>query len=330
MEQSAFQKKYDEFSGDLIGACPELRSFIQVAKNLSHEQRLKRFRDEVLPVAGNPQRNPKVCPGLVLPGVTLTDTVWAELSEKSQLAIQEYLTVLTMCCLMETNTNFTDLSGQAEFFTGFLNQMNERLKSADFKTLSDKFSKFLEKFTTGAAAASGEGGPGQNPMPKIPEKFMKGKIAKFAEELVREFNAGDFGLSEADLLALESNPMRAFEVLLQGYTTNPAILQNAMKKIANRMQQKIQRGELKPQELAAEAEELLKECTDNPQFTEMMESIRTAFGFEDMDMARAQGQEASARLSLVRNRLRAKLEKKKGGGQGQGQGQGPNSGSKKK
>lgn len=308
MEQSAFQKKYDEFCADLLGACPELTSFIQVAKHLTPELKLKRFKEEVLPVSGNPQRNPKVCPGLVLPGVQLTDSLWAELSEHSQAAIQEYLTILTMCCLMETNTNFTDLSGQAEFFTGFLNQMNERLKSADFKAVSEKFSKFIEKF---ASSAGGDGEGGQKPMPNIPERFMKGKIAKLAEELVREFNASDFGLSEEDLIALERNPMRAFEVLLQGYTTNPMILQNAMKKIASRMQQKIQRGELKPQELAAEAEELLKECTDNPQFTEMMESIRTAFGFEDMDMAREQGREGSARMSIVRNRLRAKLEKKK-------------------
>jgi hypothetical protein len=320
MEQSAFQKKYDEFCTDLLGACPELSSFIQFAKNLSAEVRLKRFKEEVLPVSGNPQRNPKVCPGLVLPGVQLSDTIWSELSENSQTAIQEYLTILTMCCLMETNTNFTDLSGQAEFFTGFLNQMNERLKSADFKAVSEKFSKFIEKF---ASSASGEGA--QNAMPKIPERFMKGKIAKLAEELVREFNAADFGLTDEDLVALERNPMRAFEVLLQGYTTNPMILQNAMKKIANRMQQKIQRGELKPQELAAEAEELLKECTDNPQFTEMMESIRTAFGFEDMDLAREQGREGSARMSIVRNRLRAKLEKKKAANQTP-----PSSGPKKK
>ncbi len=320
MEQSAFQKKYDEFCVDLLGACPELTSFIQTAKNLSTEQRLKRFKDEVLPVSGNPQRNPKVCPGLVLPGVQISEGIWNELSEHSQTAIQEYLTILTMCCLMETNTNFTDLSGQADFFAGFLNQMGERLKSADFKAVSEKFSKFIEKF---ASSASSEGA--QNAMPKIPERFMKGKIAKLAEELVREFNAADFGLTDEDLVALERNPMRAFEVLLQGYTTNPMILQNAMKKIANRMQQKIQRGELKPQELAAEAEELLKECTDNPQFTEMMESIRTAFGFEDMDLAREQGREGSARMSIVRNRLRAKLEKKKAAGQTP-----PSSGPKKK
>jgi hypothetical protein len=77
------------------------------------------------------------------------------------------------------------------------------------------------------------------------------------------------------------------------------------------MQQKIQRGELRPQDLAAEAEEIMKECTDNPAFKEMMEGFRGAFGFEDMDAAREQGREGSARSAIVRARLRAKLEKRK-------------------
>jgi hypothetical protein len=42
-----------------------------------------------------------------------------------------------------------------------------------------------------------------------------------------------------------------------------------------------------------------------------MESLKTAFGFEDMDMAKAAGKEGSARLSLVKERLRKKLEAKK-------------------
>ena len=126
-------------------------------------------------------------------------------------------------------------------------------------------------------------------MPNLPERFLKGKIAKFAEELVREFSPEDFGMSEADIRACETNPMRAFEVLMEAYTSKPDILQGAIKKIAHRMQEKIQRGELRPQDLAAEAEEIMKECTDNPQFTEMMEGFRNAFGFADMDTARIGG-----------------------------------------
>jgi hypothetical protein len=44
-----------------------------------------------------------------------------------------------------------------------------------------------------------------------------------------------------------------------------------------------------------------------------MESLKSMFGFEDMDMARQAGREGSARLSMVQQRLRKKLEAKKAG-----------------
>ena len=114
-----------------------------------------------------------------------------------------------------------------------------------------------------AAAAAAAGGTG---LPNLPERFLKGQIAKLAEELVREFTPEDFGMTADDIKACETNPMRAFEILMEAYTTKPEVLQVAMKKISSRMQQKIQRGELRPQDLAAEAEEIMKECTDNPAF----------------------------------------------------------------
>jgi hypothetical protein len=66
--------------------------------------------------------------------------------------------------------------------------------------------------------------------------------------------------------------------------------------------------------LAQEAEEILKECSENPALQGMMESFRDAFSaFGDPDTARTQGRDGDARLQLVRERLRKKMEKKKGG-----------------
>ena len=300
--ESLFQKKYDEFCTDLEGACPELLTQIQQAKQLTKEQKLSRFCDEV---NASPQRNTNACPGCVLPGVTITPTIWNDLSEGSQKAIQEYLTLLTMCSYYESNRSFADLSGQEGFLKEFLDHWKTKLGSTDFKGLAERFAQFIQSTASQTGAGPGLG--------SLPERFLRGHIARLAEDLVREFRPEDFGLSTEELQECERNPTQAFEMLLQAYTTRPEVLQNAMQKIASRMQQKIQRGELRPQDLAAEAEELIKECSDNPAFREMMESIRNVFGFEDMDMARAQGREGSARLSLVRNRLRAKLEKRRGG-----------------
>ena len=43
-----FQKKYDEFARDLLGACPELAEKIAAAVALNPEQRRLRFKAEVL------------------------------------------------------------------------------------------------------------------------------------------------------------------------------------------------------------------------------------------------------------------------------------------
>lgn len=288
-----FQKKYDEFCSDLKGACPELKEQIKVAQKLPGDERIRRFAEEV---KASPQRDGKACPGSVLPGVVITEELWAELSENSKTAIQEYLTLLTMCSLYHATGSFLDLSGQETFIKDFLEHWKTRMGSADFKNLAERFAKFLEG-AGGAASASG--------IPALPERFLKGKIAKLAEDLVREFRPEDFGLTTEQLQECEKNPARAFEILLQAYTSQPEILQNAMKKIAGRMQQKIQRGELKPQDLANEAEEILRECTSNPAFQGMMESFRDSFGaFADPDIARSQGRNGDARLQMARERLR--------------------------
>ena len=67
----------------------------------------------------------------------------------------------------------------------------------------------------------------------------------------------------------------------------------------------------------AEAEELMKTFSENPQFVEMMEGFRQAFGMEGHeDDLRAAGRDGSARLSLVQQRLRKKLDAKKKAEQG--------------
>jgi hypothetical protein len=300
---AVFNGKYEEFCADLEGACPELSAKIAIARALSTEERLRRFVEEV---KASPQRDGSTCPGVVLPGVAMTEEVWKQLSVNSQQAIQEYLTLLTMCSMYYNTTNWMDLSGQEGFIKDFLEHWKTRMGSADFKGLADRFAQFLG----GAGAAAGASG-----IPNLPERFLKGKIAKLAEELVREFRPEDFGLSASQLEECEKNPAQAFEVLFQAYTTRPEILQNAMKKIAARMQQKIQRGELKPQDLAREAEDILRECTSNPAFQSMMESFRDSFGaFANPDLARSQGREGDARLQIARERLRKKMEKRKAEG----------------
>lgn len=299
--QSVFQDKYTEFCAKLQGVFPEFAAQITAATELSADIRIAEFAEKVLPNCG-PGRDNSKNPGTILPGLTISDEIWNSLSESSQKAIQEYLTLLSMCCLYDGAKSAFDMSGNGmkEWSEQFLNSWREKMSSIDFDSLSKKIADMM-------------GGMSPDKMPKLPEKFLKGHLAKLAEELVREFKPEDFGLSAEELKACDENPARAFHLLTDIYTKKPEILQKAIQRIASRLQDKVRRGEIRPDQIAAEAEELIKEFSGNGAFVEMMENFRNIFGMEDPDLAREVGRDGDARRNLVRERLRKKMEAKKAG-----------------
>jgi Rad3-related DNA helicase len=111
-----------------------------------------------------------------------------------------------------------------------------------------------------------------------------------------------------ELEACERDPTRAFEILMNASMGNPGVIQSAMARIGKKLQQKVASGELKPQELVAEAEDMIKEFQSHPAFVDLMETFRTAFNVNPVDVARAQG--TSVRLAEVRERLKKKAEMK--------------------
>ena len=297
---SIFQKKYTEFCDDLLDTYPEKDTEIRVARNLTEAQRIERFRTEVLPTAGRPTRDPLVTPGVVLPGVTIEKQHWSTFSDGSKKAIQEYVTLLTFTCMFGDPANsfadFADNPNAKKWMEDMMGSWKDKLGSVDFKAITEKMMKMF-----------GEGGAGAF---KLPEKMLKGQLAKLAEELVREFKPEDFGLSPEELEETERNPSRAFDLLMNIYTRKPELLQNAMKRIAKKLQDKVRRGELRPQELAAEAEEMMKEFTDNPAFVELMEGFRGAFGFQDEESSKAAGRDGENRRAQAVKQIRAERERR--------------------
>jgi hypothetical protein len=270
-----FHVKYIEFCNDLLQAIPEMNEVIMTARVLSEELRLKRFIDEVLTNC-SPSRDASACPNMVLPGVRISPQLWSDLSDNTQTKIQEYLTILSMCTLFEGSKN------------------NMNFDSETAKGWAEDFAR-----TKGSAFAD------------FPEKLLKGHLAKLIEELVKDFKPEDFGLDEATIKSLEESPTRAFELIMELYTKNPQFLQGAVQKITKRLQAKFRSGELRPDQIAREAEELMKDFTENPELTQLMETIRSTFGMENMEAAKAAGQEDNARRAIVRDRLRKKLDAKK-------------------
>lgn len=294
-----FGKKYDEFAADLLETYPELKADLEAALALPAEERTTKYRAEVFPHTRNlTQAAMEKTPGKILPGVVISDEMWKTTGKKSRTAIFEYLSILNLCAAFQSGADGETFT--KEWADRVMREARAAMSNIDFDKLSDKFfSVFGTKGDT---------------LPPLPEKFLKGKLAKLAEEMVREFRPEDFGFSKEDMEACERDPARAFEILMKGSMGNPKMIQSAMARIAKRLQEKVQRGELRPQELVAEAESLMQEFQSHPAFVELMSSFKTMFGGgggdgeEDMMMPNT-GE--SARLSAVRARLRKKLAEKK-------------------
>jgi hypothetical protein len=295
---SVFQKKYEEFASELLSTFPELATNIQGALALSPDDRIKRFKTEINMIGST---DTTVNPGVIMPGISIPEELWNSLSDSNKKAIYEYVKLLSMCSFLEGG--FDGDSKGKEWMDDLMKDWKGKLDSVDFEGLMGKFAKVF----AGNKDASGNGFT----MPQLPEKFLKGHLAKLAEEIVRDIKPEDLGLTQEMIDECEKSPSRAFTILVQVFTKNPGAIQGTIKKIGNRLQQKVQSGAIRPQEIAREAEELMKEFASNPQFVDVMESIKSMFGFEDMDLARQAGREGSARLSAVQQRLRKKLEAKK-------------------
>lgn len=294
-ESDMFGKKYDEFAKDLLESYPELEEQINAAIGISAEDRVSRYRSEVFSAARNlTPANLTESPGTVLPGVILTPTLWSTTSKKSRTIIFEYLSILNLCVAFQGGNGSEEFT--KEWAERTMRDARASMDSIDFEKLSEKF--FSAFGTKGSA------------LPPFPEKFLKGKLAKLAEEMVREFKPEDFGFSKEELEACERDPARAFEILMKGTMGDPKLIQSAMTRIAKKLQDKVARGELKPQELVQEAESLMKEFETHPAFVELMESFRSMFGGGDKfaEAEKAAGRDENSRLSVVQARLRKKLE----------------------
>jgi len=309
---SLFQIKYVEFVEDALGAFPEYQRELAEAKALPEKVRLERFRKEVHQVEPfvpdeKEEARGRANPGAILPGVVVKDDVWSAVSEGTKRAVWEHLRILTICCMMETEVG-TGSDAKPAWMEEMMKEMKEKWESVDMEEMMKKFSRFFSADSAGGAGGA-DGAEKGSGFPRLPERFLKGQLAKLAQEIVKDITPEDLGITPEQIAECESQPSNAFGVLFASFTKNPGVLQRTIAKIGKRLQQKIVSGAIRPQEIAREAEELMKEFAGNASFVEMMEGLKSAFGMEDMETARSAGRESSARLAMVRDRLRRKLEK---------------------
>ena len=328
-----FQQKYNEFVEDLRGALPEYEDALSAALVLSAEDRLMRFQQEVKTAnmfhenhESHKNKVHEINPRRILPGVELTDAIWAGLSENTQKAVWEHTRVLSICCLMEAGfSQDTQPKWVEDAFSQAMKDVQDKMKSTDLEGVLKTFMTYFQSMKgsddtddtdetdtkdDAKDAKAPKKGLFENGFPSLPEKFMKGHLARLAQEIVKDITPADLGITAEQLKECEKDPSRAIHILFSTFTDRPDVIQKVVAKIGKRLQQKVASGSIRPQEIAKEAEEMMKEFSENSSFVDMMENIKRAFGMEDMDIARKTGNEGSARLSLARDRLRKKLEKK--------------------
>lgn len=331
---SPFLSQFSQFCNELCETIPELSLKIKEISEKSTKNELMKFYNSLFAELrkNTEAENTNWRPEYLLPNLNMPDDIWESLSHSTKLAILEYIRVLGMCAFFECD----EMSVEAQ--DEWQNMIGNAVETVDFEKITEFFKNFIEKiskkqepestpesvqqskqeqartpnlstFTQSSSSENKDKTP-FSAFPKLPEKFLKGHLAKLAEELVRDIRPEDLGLTPELIQEIEESPSRAFDLLIQVFTRNPKTFQNTFQRIGKKLQQKVATGQIKPQEIAREAEELMKEFAGNSDFMEMMEGLKSVFGMEDMNFAKKAGQEGSARLAAVKARLNKKKEAK--------------------
>jgi len=306
---ATFDSTYTQFLDELSGTFPEFASALTTARTLPDRQ--ARFLDTWTPLTSDvATKNASIftATGVALiPGVMMTASLWAELSAATHAALWTYISSLLLLAASESKKELWDLSG----FAHDMEEMMKNLKSTDgetptlMKELFEKLGNMAKGFgmpdlSGVAGAAAGAAGKGF----KIPERLFKGHIAKIAEELVKEFKPEDFGISPE--LLKSDDPASVFTYLQEVFTKKPELLMGAAQKIAKRIQAKFQKGEIKREDIIREAEELMKEFSENEAFSSMFGSLSEMMKMNEKES----GSDGSARLRETRERMRKKQAEK--------------------
>jgi hypothetical protein len=298
MSAVTFNSTYTAFLEDLKGTFPEYTAALTLAGSLPDVK--TRFVDVWRTHTSEiTAKNAAIFTDTgieLVPGFVMTKKLWAELSAGTQGAIWKYLSSLLLLAASEQAEGLWDLSG----FQHDMDEMMKQLKEGGDGHLKDMFEK-LGKMASSFGIPDLSGVAGKF---KIPEKLFKGHIAKIAEELVKEFKPEDFGISP-EMLETD-DPARVFTYLQEIFTKKPETMMQAAQKIAKKIQAKFQRGEIRREDIIREAEELMKEFSDNPAFSEMFGSLGEMFKMGEKES----GNEGSARLREARDRLRKKAAEK--------------------
>ena len=318
-----FEATFDQFLEDLKGTFPEYAAALTLAGSLTDRQTrfLEVWRTLSIAVAAQDGSVFSATGLELVPGFKMTAALWAELSPRTQSVIWKYLSTLLLLSAVDNSEQeeggLWDISGFQHSMEAMMAHLREAASAAGpaggagdaegatsaaaglFGGLFEKLGKIAERFG-GATDVSGAAAPDF----KIPERLMKGTIAKIVEEIVHEFKPEDFGITPE--MMETKDPRAMFEYLQEIFTKKPDLLMSAGKKIAKKLQAKFASGSIKRDDIIAEVEELMKEFSGNSAFSELFGNLGEMLRSSEKES----GNEGSARRREVQDRLRKKAAEK--------------------
>ena len=349
---SAFVRTFAAFCSELTETFPELAEGVRrVAGRATPTFFWKSWQDDLAILAERDfaalQARRR---GILFVPVVMTPALWGEISATSQAAIWRYLRTLVLEATMELHLDATALTEER---LGILMQILMEERGADdeeavgetvMEEAMERLAPLMERLKglmgAAAAGAGGAGGlfdasglagmfgagvSGEMPsLPEIPERLRKGRIAKLAEDMAKQFDPADFGIDPA--LLRGDNVEEVLRGLAEMYQRDPTKLIAGAKRVAEKIKKQILGGSLDRDALIAEAKEFVEIFRNHPTFKEAIAKFEGLVGegglAEMFGAAGGKGSDASSeRLRAVQERLRKKLAareaaKKSGGGGG--------------
>jgi len=253
--------------------------------------------------------------GFLLGAVRLTPEIWKEVSPKTHNAIWKYLRTLTLESAMDLLATEGIDTETMQKLVDILTA--ERLESDPMGATSEMFEESLKHLNPLLEKLKGLMGSGSDPssggssddfkMPEIPEHLRKGRIAKLAEDMAKQFDPADFGIDPA--LLKGDDVEEILKRLADMYQRDPTMLIAGAKNVAEKIKKQILGGSLHREELIAEAEEYMKLFKEHPMFKEAMNKLTGVLGPGGLaEMFRSsESATPSERRRAVQERLRKKM-----------------------
>jgi hypothetical protein len=334
--ESAFARTFASFCTELTATFPELADGVRrVVGRATPTFFWKSWQDDLAVLAERDfaalQERRR---GILFVPVVLTPALWAEVSPATQAAIWRYLRTLVLEAAMELRLDAKTLTEER---LGLLMSIlmvergggdEEAVGETVMEEAMEHLTPLLERLkgmmgglfdASGLAGMfGGLGASGEIPFPEIPERLRKGRIAKLAEDMAKQFDPTEFGIDPA--LLKGDNVEEVLKGLAEMYQRDPTKLIAGAKRVAEKIKKQIMGGSLDRDALIAEAKEFVEVFKEHPMFKEAIAKFEGLVGAGGLaEMFGGGGGDAGAtsdRLRAVQERLRKKLAAKKSGGGG--------------